>query len=74
MIDGIKDIIEGANEQKRKLMQQKNAIFNSAMSNPNLNDEQRQKLREIKQITNRIENSTDPKEVNELIAQLNENQ
>ena len=74
MIDGIKDIIEGANEQKRKLMQQKNAIFNSAMSNPNLNDKQREKLREIKQITNRIENSTDPKEVNELIAQLNENQ
>ena len=74
MIDGIKDIIEGANEQKRKLMQQKNAIFNSSMSNPNLTDEQRQKLREIKQMTNRIENSTDPKEVNELIAQLNENQ
>jgi len=73
ILNEIENTIKDLGKQKNKMDSYASKVFSLAMNTGHLTDEQKKSIKNVKKLTNELKDCRDPKRVNEIISQLNEN-
>jgi len=73
ILNEIENTIKDLGRQQKKMESNTSKVFSTAMNSEHLSEEQKGRLKDVKKLTKELEGCRDPKRVNEIISQLNEN-
>lgn len=73
ILNDIENTIKDLGKQQRKMQSNVSKVFNMAINSEHLTPEQKENIKNVKKLTKELEGCRDPKRVNEIISQLNEN-
>jgi len=73
ILSEIENTIKDLGRQQKKMQSNVSKVFSTAMNSKHLSAEQKERLKDVKKLTKELEGCRDPKRVNEIISQLNEN-